>query len=109
MDQPERHLIYALTSAALLGIGLHGFVVQASYIRKILALNVMGGGIFLLLVSVAYRNRDGMPDPVPQALVLTGIVVAVSSSAFTVTLARRIHRESETDPHDVTDDHRGDG
>jgi len=35
-----------------------------------------------------------LPDPVPHALVLTGIVVAVSISAFALALARQIHAES---------------
>jgi multicomponent Na+:H+ antiporter subunit C len=40
---------------------------------------------------VAYRNRAEAPDPVPHAMVLTGIVVAVSATAFALSLVRRLH------------------
>ncbi len=89
-------LLYALVSVALLCIGLHGLIAYPHLLRKVLALNVMGGGVFLLLVSVAYRNRREYPDPVPHAMVLTGIVVAVSITAFAVALARRIYQETGT-------------
>lgn len=87
----SRFLLYALVGIGLFCIGLHGLVAREHLLRKILALNVMGGGAFLVLVAVAYRNRDAVPDPVPQAMVLTGIVVAVSATAFALALARRIH------------------
>ncbi len=48
----------------------------------------MGSGAFLVLVGLAQRN--GVPDPVPQAMVLTGIVVAVAATALTLALLRRL-------------------
>jgi multicomponent Na+:H+ antiporter subunit C len=54
----------------------------------------MGSGIFLLMVSIASRNPEGPPDPVPHALVLTGLVVAVSFTAFALVLTRRIYAET---------------
>jgi multicomponent Na+:H+ antiporter subunit C len=84
-------LLYSLVSVALFCIGLHGLIVQAHLLRKLLALNIMGSAVFLFLVAVAYRNRLEAPDPVPHAMVLTGIVVAVSATAFALALARRIH------------------
>jgi multicomponent Na+:H+ antiporter subunit C len=82
--------VYALAGVALVSIGLHGVVVRVHLLRKLLALNVTGGGVFLLLVAVA-RRGEGPPDPVPHAMVLTGIVVAVSVTAFALALLRRIH------------------
>ncbi len=90
----SRFLLFALTSVMLFCIGLRGLIVHAHLLRKILALNLMSGGIFLFLVSLAYRNRTEIPDPVPQAMVLTGIVVAVSATALALALARRIHAQT---------------
>ena len=59
-------------------------------LRKLIALNVMGAGVFHVLVAVAYRGLDAGPDPVPQALVLTGIVVAVSATALALALSQRL-------------------
>ena len=41
---------------------------------------MLGNGIFLLLIAMAAR-APGEPDPVPHAMVLTAIVVAVSATA----------------------------
>jgi multicomponent Na+:H+ antiporter subunit C len=81
-------LLYAVTGAALFAIGVAGLVLQVHLLRKILAFNVMGSGAFLVLVGLA--QRDGALDPVPQAMVLTGIVVAVAATALALALARRL-------------------
>jgi multicomponent Na+:H+ antiporter subunit C len=83
--------LYALAGAALVVLGLYSFAVQTHLLRRILALNVVGSGVFLVLVAIARRVPDGPPDPVPHAMVLTGIVVAVSATAFALVLVRRIY------------------
>jgi multicomponent Na+:H+ antiporter subunit C len=70
---------------------LTAVIAYRNFVRKIIALNVLGGGVFLFLVAVAHRNRGAAPDPVPHAMVLTGIVVAVSATALALALARQIH------------------
>jgi multicomponent Na+:H+ antiporter subunit C len=87
-------LLYALTSVVLLCVGFYSLIAHAHLLRKILAINIMGSGIFLLLVAVARRSPGSMPDPVPHAMVLTGIVVAVSATALTLALIRRLHAET---------------
>jgi multicomponent Na+:H+ antiporter subunit C len=97
--------LYLLSSVAILGVCLYGLVVRAHLIRKILALNIMGSGVFLMLTSIARRDPD--VDPVPHAMVLTGIVVAVSATAFALAVVRRMYEEEgrtylpEDDPHNV--------
>jgi multicomponent Na+:H+ antiporter subunit C len=82
-------LPYALAGAALFGLGLHALLVRPRMLRKVLAVNITGTGVFLLLVAIADRD-GGPPDPVPHALVLTGIVVAVSATALALALIRRL-------------------
>ncbi len=84
-------LVYSLTAALLAGLGVHGLITRRHLLRQIMALNVIAGGVFLLLISTAYRNQGDFADPVPQAMVLTGIVVAISSTAFALALLRRIY------------------
>lgn len=81
-------LLYALVGIVLFTIGVAGVILRRHLLRKILAFNVMGSGIFLVLVGLA--QRGGSPDPVPQAMVLTGIVVAISATALALALARRL-------------------
>lgn len=80
-------ILYALGGAFLVAIGLCVMVAIPHLLRKILAFNVMASGIFLILVGL--REAEAFTDPVPQALVLTGIVVAFASTALAVLLLRR--------------------
>jgi multicomponent Na+:H+ antiporter subunit C len=90
----SQFLVYGLAGVGLFCVGLYGVLVRPDLLRKILALNVMGSGVFLFLVAVARRNERGAPDPVPHAMVLTGIVVAVSATALALGILRRMHRDA---------------
>src|SRR5262249_37362009 len=74
------------------GIGLYGLIINAEPLRKILAFNLLGGGVFMLFGVVAMKGAGHgfAGDPVPQALVITGIVVAFSASALAIALVLRI-------------------
>lgn len=90
------YLPYAVAGAALFGIGVWGLFVHGRLVAKILAGNVASNGVFLLLVSFAQRGRaEGEPDPVLHALVLTGVVVAVSSTALALALVKRLSKPAE--------------
>ncbi|HMR33576.1 MAG TPA: NADH-quinone oxidoreductase subunit K [Geminicoccaceae bacterium] len=79
--------LFGLCAAGLVGLGLFGLVVDPRPLRKILAFNLMGAGVFLLVGVIAHR---GGPDPVPQALVITGMVVAFAATALAVALLARL-------------------
>jgi multicomponent Na+:H+ antiporter subunit C len=81
---------YALIGVALFGLGLHAVMAREHLLRRIVAMNVMGTGAFMTVVALGYRGRDVLADPVPHAIVLTGLVVAVSTTALAVTLACRL-------------------
>lgn len=85
--------VYALTGSALIGIGFYGLIASSHLLRRVIAFNVIGSGIFLFLG--AFASRGGLPDPVPQALIITGIVVALSATALAVGLVVAYARESE--------------
>jgi multicomponent Na+:H+ antiporter subunit C len=97
-------ILYALAGVGLFAIGLHAVIAYAHLFRKILGLNVMGSGVFLVLIAAAYRAPDGPPDPVPHAMVLTGIVVSVCATGLALTLALRVH--AVTHRTDLPDDER---
>lgn len=82
--------IYGLAGALLFGVGLSGVCFCPHPLRKILAVNLAGSGVFLMLVASARRQTAESIDPIPQALVLTGIVVAVSATAMALVLYRRL-------------------
>jgi multicomponent Na+:H+ antiporter subunit C len=88
--------LYGLCGAALVSLGLYGTVVHPQPLRKILSFNSLGGGVFVLFGVIARRGAAaGMGgDPVPQAMVITGIVVAFSATALAVALVLRLFQET---------------
>lgn len=86
--------LYAAAGILLFFLGIHGLFVRLHLLRKILAANIMGSGVFMVFIALAARTPDATPDPVPHAMVLTGIVVAVSFTAVAVALAVRIKQVS---------------
>jgi multicomponent Na+:H+ antiporter subunit C len=84
--------LYALAGVILFCLGAHALLAQRELLRRILGANILTSGAFLALVGLA--QRGGGADPVPQALVLTGIVIAVSATALALTLLRRLFDEN---------------
>jgi multicomponent Na+:H+ antiporter subunit C len=97
-------LLYALAGVLLFAAGAVGLMRLDHLLRRVLAFNIMGSGACLVLVGLA--QRAGIPDPVPQAMVLTGIVVAVAATGLALALARRLY--AQTGRTTLTDDGRGD-
>ncbi len=77
--------LYSLVGVGLFSIGLYTLLLQRHLLRKVLAINVMGSGVFLVLAAMATRN-GAIPDPVPHAMIITGIVVAVAATALALVL-----------------------
>ena len=86
-------LVYVLLGAGLVGLSLWRLGTTRDAIRRVLALNVLAVGVAVLLLAEA-RGTDAT-DPVPQAFVLTGIVVLIAVTAALLALAERI--ESDRD------------
>lgn len=84
--------LYGLLGAALVGIGLFGLIVRTEPLLRILAFNILGGGVFLVFGAVARRGAAAGfgGDPVPQAIILTGLVVAFAATALAVALVLRL-------------------
>ncbi len=81
---------HTLTGMALFVIGFVTLQTQAHILRRIMALNIMGMGVFLVFIAIAAQSPGAVPDPVPQAMVLTGIVVAVCATGLALVLAARV-------------------
>lgn len=87
--------LYALVGVLLFVMGFYGLITCPMLLRKVLAVNIMGSGVFMVLIALAYRGMGAPPDPVPHAMVLTGIVVAVSAMALALALIRRVKQRKD--------------
>jgi multicomponent Na+:H+ antiporter subunit C len=84
--------LFGLCGAAAAGLGLYGLITNPQPLRKMLAFNLLGAGGFVLFGVVSRRGATGSfsADPVPQALVITGMVVALAATALAVALLLRL-------------------
>ena len=106
-----------LMAFLLLVVGLYAVVAKRNVIKVIVGLAILDYGVNLLLVLVGYRrlgtsapvapiltggmaNEPGLVarsvDPLPQALVLTSIVISLSLTALVVALAIRLYEKYGT-------------
>ncbi|MEX1147228.1 MAG: NADH-quinone oxidoreductase subunit K [Sphingomonadales bacterium] len=95
--------VFALTGAGLLGLGIYGLLALPHLLRRIIAFNLIGSGLFIFFGAAGARGVG--VDPIPQALIITGIVVALAASALAVglvvALARTIGHASLPDEEDA--------
>lgn len=84
------HRLYLLAGVAIFAIGFYSLWAQAHLLRRIMALNVMGGGVFMVFIALAAQTPGPVADPVPHAMVLTGIVVSVCATGVALALADRV-------------------
>jgi multicomponent Na+:H+ antiporter subunit C len=95
---------FMIAAVLLFGLGFMNLLLQKNLIKKIIAFNVMDSSIFLFLASQGYINGRIAPiivngvfnsevyiNPIPSGLVLTGIVVSVSVTAFFLALTVRLY------------------
>ena len=101
--------IYYLGAFGLIFIGLYIILVKRNLIKVIIGLSIMETGINLFLIAVGYLSRGTAPifskpglkaaamvDPLPQALVLTAIVIGVAVLSLALSLAMRVYRHFGT-------------
>ena len=93
---PDTTTLLGLCATALVGLGLYGLIVHPQPLRKILAFNILGNGIFMICAVIARRGAGAGfgGDPVPQALLITAIVVAFAASALAVATLLRLYDEA---------------
>jgi multicomponent Na+:H+ antiporter subunit C len=88
--------VFGLYAAIAVGLGLYGLITNPHPLRKIIAFNLLGSGVFLLFGVVGRRGAAAGVgnDPVPQALVITGVVVAFAATALAIALLLRLFQKT---------------
>ena len=101
--------IYYFGAFSLIFIGLYIVLVKKNLIKVIICLSIIDTGINLFLIAVGYikgrtapvfskpgLKASDMVDPVPQALVLTAIVIGVAVLALALSLAVKLYKHYGT-------------
>ena len=73
MTQAE---LYLVLGAVLAVLGTARLLLTEDLIRRVVGLNIAGGGVLMVIIAVGLHGDA--PDPVTHALALTGIVITVS-------------------------------
>lgn len=98
------------TAIILILIGLYAVLIKRNLVKIIIGLSIMDAGVHLLLVGIGYIQNgtapifssgnenaaDRMVDPVPQALVLTAIVIGFAITAVALSLVIRLYKHHNT-------------
>ncbi len=114
-------MIIALSIISIMGLSLYGIFYRPSLIKKIIALTIFSDAANTFAILIGYRlvKGYGLPippvltkippsindiegfvksavDPLPQALVLTAIVINLGIMAFLMALTLQIYRVART-------------
>ena len=94
----------------LILIGLYGVLAKKNLLKVVIGLSIVDSGLHLLFVAIGYVKGGTAPifspevigknvqmvDPVPQALVLTAIVIGFAVTAVALSLVVRLYRHHNT-------------
>lgn len=95
----------------LFAIGFMNLLLSPNLIKKNIGLGIMDSSVYLFLAVKGYISGRGVPivpadgtvidsslyiNPIPTGLVLTGIVVSVSVTAFFLALTVRLYEDFHT-------------
>jgi multicomponent Na+:H+ antiporter subunit C len=105
------HLAMA-TGFILILIGFYGALTHRNLLRMIVAFSIADTGVNLVIVAIGYMHGRTAPivdatlnaadavarviDPVPQALVLTAIVIGVGVTALMLAYALKLHEKKRS-------------
>ncbi len=100
------------TGFALILIGIYGALTNRNLLRMIVAFSLANTGVHIVLVSVGYMHGRTAPildgsvsvadavvraiDPVPQALVLTAIVIGLGVTALMLAYTVKLYEKKRT-------------
>jgi multicomponent Na+:H+ antiporter subunit C len=104
-------LVFAITAGVIFASGIY-LMLRRSMVRLIIGLSLITYSVNLLIFSMGDLGRRAAPivdvspeaamaDPLPQALILTAIVISFGVLAFTLALAYRASQAINTDNIDA--------
>ncbi|MCD4772713.1 MAG: sodium:proton antiporter [Bacteroidales bacterium] len=112
MDYFNIEYISIVTGFLLILLGLFAILTQKNIIKIVIGFSLFDTGIHIVMVSIGYiRNRTApildetvnikdaanqIVDPVPQALVLTAIIIGLGVTALMLAYVLKLHKEKKS-------------
>jgi multicomponent Na+:H+ antiporter subunit C len=106
-------LLLAIIAGVLYASGMY-LMLRRRLAQLIIGLSLLSNGANMLILAAAGVTRakppiitetsattDQFADPVPQALILTAIVIGFGVLAFSLVLAHRVHQSADSDDIDA--------
>ncbi len=104
--------------SVLFCVGLYAVAIKRNLIKIIIGLSIMGYAVNLFFVLIGYKHNSTFPifskeniisqqqninmvDPLPQALVLTTIIIGLAITIILVSIAIRLYEKYNT--FDITE------
>lgn len=101
-----RGITLDLAGILLFFIGLYGLCVRRNIVKSIIALGIMQNGIILFFLSIHFRADQDYPivdaggapmvDPVPQALMITAVVIGIAITALSLMMFIKLYHKYGT-------------
>jgi multicomponent Na+:H+ antiporter subunit C len=93
----------------LLLLGIWGVLVKRNLIKKVIALSMINSSVVIMFVYLGSLSGNAAPilvegitdivDPIPQALMLTAIVVGICLTSLALALIYKMYQQYHT--HDI--------
>ncbi len=105
--------------AVLILVGIYGMMAKRNLLKKLMGMNILQVSIILFFLTLSPKEEGSMPvfdaelastaagyaNPLPQALMLTAIVVGVATTGLALALLVRVHRTFGTlEEDDIMED-----
>jgi len=100
---------YEVVAILLFGIGFTTLFLNRNLVKKVIGLDIAYSGVYLFLAAKGFVSGRAAPiitggvqdadiyvNPIPTGLILTGIVISVSVTAFALALIVNLYKRYET-------------
>ena len=104
------YLVY-LFIAVLMGIGIYAVIAKDNMIKKVIGLGIMSHAVHVFIVNIGHKDGAIAPimtmqniasfpafsvDPLPQALVLTSIVIDFGITTLALSIIVMLYKHFDT-------------
>jgi len=103
-------LTVEILSIALFFISFYGLIISKNIIKSIVSITLMETSVIMFLVSIGFLegmkppiglNLENVADPLPQALVITAIVIGITVTAINIIFFTSLCRQYGTTDWDA--------